>query len=114
MKSYHIVVVDDELANLESLERILKSDGAKVSVFEDPREALEEVRKGDVDLILTDLRMQSMDGMELLKATKAIDESVEVILMTAFGTVELAVEAMKIGAYDFITKPLQRIQVLKL
>ena len=90
MKNYHIVVVDDEAPNLESLERILRSDGAEVKVFEDPREALEKVRSGPVDLLLTDLRMQSMDGMELLNATKALDESVEVILMTAFGTVELA------------------------
>jgi two-component system response regulator HydG len=110
---YHIVVVDDEQPNLESLERILRSDGATVSVFQDPQAALQSLRKQPVDVLLTDLRMRSMSGMELLEAVKTIDPTVEVILLTAFGTVEIAVEAMKKGAYDFITKPLQRLPVLK-
>lgn len=113
MGSYRIVVVDDEPANLESLERILKSDGAEVQLFQDPHEALMNVRQGFTDILMTDLRMSSLNGLELLEATKIIDPSVEVILITAYGTVELAVDAMKKGAYDFITKPLQRVQVLK-
>jgi two-component system response regulator HydG len=113
MSRYHIVVVDDEPANLESLERILKSDGALVHVFQDPHQALMHLRKGGVDLLLTDLRMGSLSGMEVLEAAKLIDPTVEVVLLTAFGTVEIAVEAMKKGAYDFITKPLQRVQVLR-
>lgn len=110
---YRAVIVDDEPANLESLERILRSDGAEVEVFLDPQEALIRLRKGFVDVLLTDLRLQSWSGMDLLDALKVLDPSVEIIMMTAFGTVEIAVEAMKKGAYDFITKPLQRIQVLK-
>ncbi len=113
MTSYRIVVVDDEVANLESLERILKSDGAEVSVFRDPESALRHVQRGSVDVLLTDLRMRFMNGIELLEAVKKADPSVEVILLTAFGTVELAVEAMRKGAYDFITKPLQRLAVLR-
>jgi len=113
MSSYQILIVDDERPNLESLERILRSDGAAVEVFQDPQEALVRLRKGGIDILLTDLRMHPLNGLELLKAAKLADSSVEVILLTAFGTVELAVEAMKNGAYDFITKPLQRIQVLK-
>ncbi len=113
MNSYRILVVDDELPNLESLERILKSDGGLVEICQNPHEALARTRKGALDIILTDLRMDAMDGLSLLEAAKTIDPSVEVILMTAFGTVQLAVEAMKKGAYDFITKPLQRIQVLR-
>lgn len=111
--NYRVVVVDDEAANLESLERILKSDGANVSVFSDPQEALLHLRTGLADVLLTDLRMKSWSGMDLLDAVKALDSSIEVIMMTAFGTVEIAVEAMKRGSHDFITKPLQRIQVLK-
>jgi len=110
---YQITVVDDERANLESLERILKSDGADVRVFEDPEKALAHLRQESTDVVLTDLRMSRVSGMELLEAIKHCDPSIEVILMTAFGTVSNAVEAMKKGAYDFITKPLQRIQVLK-
>lgn len=113
MSRYRIIVVDDELPNLESLERILKSDGAEVHTFQDPQGALAQIRKGPVDVLMTDLRMGSMNGLELLAAVKILDPGVEVILITAYGTVELAVEAMKKGAYDFITKPLQRIQVLK-
>jgi len=113
MGRYNIAVVDDEIANLESLERILKSDGAEVAVFQEPHEALAYMRQGFVDVLLTDLRMGSLNGLELLEATKIIDPSIEVVLLTAYGTVELAVEAMKKGAYDFITKPLQRLQVLR-
>lgn len=110
---YRAVIVDDEAANLESLERILKSDGAEVTSFLDPQAALEFLRKGYVDVLLTDLRLQTWSGMDLLEAVKMLDPAIEIIMMTAFGTVEIAVEAMKKGAYDFITKPLQRIQVLK-
>ena len=107
------MVIDDEASNLEPLERILKSDGAEVSCFTDPKEAISMFRTGQFDVVLTDLRMGSMDGLEVLSAVKVLDSSVEVILMTAFGTVEIAVEAIKQGAYDFITKPLQKIQVIK-
>lgn len=113
MSRYRIVVVDDELPNLESLERILRSDGAEVLTFQDPQTALAQIRQGNVDILMTDLRMGAMNGLELLEATKIVDPGVEVVLITAYGTVQLAVEAMKKGAYDFITKPLQRIQVLK-
>jgi two-component system, NtrC family, response regulator HydG len=113
MSSYRIAVVDDEVANLESLERILKSDGAEVCVFQAPEEALRSVTQNGVDVILTDLRMRHLSGIELLEAVKRIDPTIEVILLTAFGTVEVAVEAMRKGAYDFITKPLQRLSVLQ-
>jgi len=113
MSRYRIAVVDDELPNLESLERILRSDGGEVLTFQDPRAALTLLRQSPVDVLITDLRMTTMNGLELLEAIKLVDPGLEVILITAYGTVELAVEAMKKGAYDFITKPLQRIQVLK-
>lgn len=113
MAGYRIVVVDDEFPNLESLGRILTSDGGEVRAFQNPRDALGAIRQGDVDILMTDLRMDSFSGMELLETAKIIDPSIEVILVTAYGTVEIAVEAMKKGAYDFITKPLQRVQVLR-
>ncbi len=113
MGNYRIVIVDDEPANLESLERILRSDGAQVQTFQNPHDALLNLRQGSTDILMTDLRMNSLNGLELLEASKIVNPSVEVILITAYGTVELAVDAMKKGAYDFITKPLQRLQVLK-
>ncbi len=108
-----VVVVDDESPNLESLERILKGETLSVHTFMDPVQALAFLRKNTVDVLITDLRMGSLSGLELLETVKIIDPTIEVVLITAFGTVQIAVEAMKKGAYDFITKPLQRIQVLK-
>ena len=113
MSKYKIAIIDDELGNTESLERILTSDGASVSVYSNPQEALSKIRARPVDVVLTDLRMDGMTGIELLEALKLLDPTVEVILMTAYGTVELAVSAMRKGASDFIAKPLQRIHVLK-
>lgn len=113
MSNYQTLIVDDDRANLDSLQRILRSDGAEVHAFQDPSEALMKIRTGGVDLVITDLRMPSWNGLELMEAIKLEDPSIEVIVITAYGTVEVAVEAMKKGAYDFITKPLQRVQVLK-
>ena len=72
MNAYRILVVDDELPNLESLERILKSDGATVELCQNPHEALSRIRQGSLDVMLTDLRMDSMDGLSLLEAAKAL------------------------------------------
>lgn len=113
MTAYRVAIVDDERPNLDSLQRILKSDGAQVSVFLDPAEAIPSLRKSPPDILITDLRMGNWSGLELLEAVKLLDPHIEVIVMTAYGTVEVAVEAMKKGAYDFITKPLQRLQVLR-
>lgn len=110
---YRLAVIDDEVPNLESLERILKSDGAAVKTFSTPYEALEAIRQEEFDVVLTDLRMTGLSGLELLKAIKLENPMVEVVLMTAYGTVPIAVEAMKEGAYDFITKPLQKVSLLK-
>ena len=113
MHKYRVAIVDDERPNLESLQRILKSDGAEVSIFQDPAEALPALRKNPPDILITDLRMGNWSCLDLLEGVKLFDPSVEVILMTAYGTVEVAVEAMKKGAYDFVTKPLQRLQLLR-
>jgi two-component system, NtrC family, response regulator HydG len=113
MQPYRVLLVDDEASNLESLERILRTDGAEVFSYQDPRKAIDHLHQNAVDVLITDFRMQNMSGIELLEACKLIDPTTEIILITAFGTVEIAVEAMKKGAYDFITKPLQRVPVLR-
>jgi len=108
-----ILVVDDEEANRLTLERLLVRESYEVEHAASGREALECLREGGVDLVLTDLKMPGMSGIDLLRAVKAIDIDLEVVVMTAYGTVETAVEAMKEGAYDFVSKPLRRIELLK-
>ena len=108
-----ILVVDDESSNRVTLERILSREGWGVSHAEDGRSALEQVRQGGIDLVLSDLKMPGMSGLELLRAIRAVAPTVEVALMTAYGTIETAVEAMKEGAYDYLTKPLKRHDIVR-
>jgi len=109
-----LLVADDDPGLRESLERTLTREGYHVVLASDGRAALERVQAGGVDLIVTDLKMPGLTGLELLRAAKAIMPDVDVILLTAFGTVEEAVKAMKDGAYDFLTKPFRREQLIKL
>src|SRR3954465_7013663 len=108
-----LLLVDDEPANLDSLERIFAREGYKTQRAETGAAALAALRDKPADVVLTDLMMPGMSGQELLRAVKAIAPDAEVVLMTAYGTVEAAVLAMKDGAYDFLTKPLKRHAVLK-
>src|SRR6478752_2018920 len=108
-----LLVVDDEPPNLDSLERIFAREGYRVLLAASGALALEQLRREPVDVVLTDLMMPGMSGQELLKAVRAVAPEAEVVLMTAYGTVEAAVAAMKDGAYDFLTKPLKRHAVLK-
>jgi two-component system, NtrC family, response regulator HydG len=103
-----VLVVDDDRSNLESVERILTREGYRVLIAPDGASALDAVRGEAPNVVITDLMMPGLDGASLLKALKAMAPHVEVILMTAYGTVEGAVAAMKEGAYDFLTKPLKR------
>jgi two-component system response regulator HydG len=110
-ESATVLVADDDPGLRESLERTLTREGYQVVVASDGRAALERLQSGGIDLILTDLKMPGLSGIELLHAVKAISPDVDVILLTAFGTIEEAVKAMKDGAYDFLTKPVQRAQL---
>ncbi len=108
-----VLVVDDEPSNLTSIEKIFQKDGLRVKTAQSAREALEVLRQHRVDVVLTDLMMPAISGLELLKAIKQIAPDVEVVLMTAYGTVETAVQAMREGAYDFVEKPLRRMNIVK-
>src|SRR3954447_6705275 len=108
-----LLLVDDEPANLDSLERIFAREGYKTQRAETGAAALAALRDKPADVVLTDLMMPGMSGQELLRAVKAVAPDAEVVLMTAYGTVEAAVAAMKDGAYDFLTKPLKRHAALK-
>jgi two-component system response regulator HydG len=108
-----VLVVDDEQENLESLERIFSREGWRVLLAASGEKALQALRSEPVDVVFTDLMMPGMSGQELLRGVRAVAPEAEVVLMTAYGTVEAAVAAMKDGAYDFLTKPLKRHAVLK-
>jgi two-component system response regulator HydG len=108
-----ILVVDDEQPNRITLERILKREGWEVAHAPEGRTALEWLRAHGADVVVTDLKMPGMSGLELLRAIKALTPDVEVLVMTAYGSVETAVEAMKEGAYDFVTKPLRRMELVR-
>ena len=108
-----VLLVDDEKSNLVSLERIFAREGCRTLMAEDGQQALEACRKHRVDVVLTDLMLPGMSGLDLLRALKTVAPDAEVVVMTAYGTVEKAVEAMREGAYDFVEKPLKRMQIVK-
>ena len=101
----NILVVDDKDSMRNMLTETLTEEGYRVDNASDGKKALDLVRNKSYDLVVTDLRMPNVDGLSLLAEIKAVDDDTSVIVMTAYGTVENAVEAMKEGAYDFITKP---------
>ncbi len=100
-----IVIADDERNTREGLKWAIEGKGVEVSLAADGQEALDILATRDVDLVIADLKMPKVDGMELLQRIKEDYASTEVIVLTGHGTVESAVEAMKIGAYDYVMKP---------
>jgi DNA-binding NtrC family response regulator len=106
-------VVDDEPGLRESFHLILDEDFEVIDVPDGPS-ALEVVRSSQVDVVLLDIRLPGMDGIEVLERIKAIDESLEVVLVTAVRTVRTAVAAMKLGAFDYLTKPFEEDELLSL
>ncbi len=107
-----ILLADDDLNLRRVLEFQLTEAGYKVSAARDGAEALEIFRSGDFDCVVTDLRMPKLSGLELLEKIKAENADVPVIVITAFGEVETAVTAMKVGAFDYINKPFNRDEIL--
>ncbi len=113
MESMKILVVDDEAPVREMIKKgLTQIGGFGVEVAQNGKEAIEKLEKDIFDLVLTDLKMPEMDGLELLKNIKGTRPEVMVILMTAYGSIETAVEAMRIGANDYITKPIDLNELL--
>jgi DNA-binding NtrC family response regulator len=113
MESMKILVVDDEAPIREMIRKGLSQmGGLNAEVAQNGLEAIEKIEKDVFDLVLTDLKMPGMDGLELLKVIKGTRPEVMVILMTAYGSIETAVEAMRIGANDYITKPIDLNELL--
>lgn len=111
IKHTHILVVDDEVISRQLLEILLKKLGYQVSVAADGVAALEIIRTSAIDLLVTDLMMPDMDGLALLTALRAMGNNVPVIVITAGGSIEAAVEAMKQGVFDFIKRPVAMAQL---
>src|SRR2546426_5056661 len=108
-----VLVVDDDHGVRESF-RLILEDRYEVLEAADGRQALERLRASPVDLVLLDIRLPEMDGIEVLERMKAVDDGVEVILVTAVKTVRIAVDAMKLGAFDYLTKPFDEDELLSL
>ena len=105
MPTAKILVVDDEEIILLSCERVLTEEGYEVQTRLRAEEALALLAEEPIDLILVDLKMPGMDGLEFLRAVKQAYPSISVIMITGYSTVESAVEAMKAGAIDYLPKP---------
>jgi two-component system NtrC family response regulator len=107
-----ILVIDDEPNYRLILSEIAKEEGYEVLTAESAEQAIPTIRETDLDLVITDMRMPGMDGMELLKEVKILNAELPVIMITAFGEVEKAVAAMQAGAFNFLTKPFNNEELL--
>jgi DNA-binding NtrC family response regulator len=111
-KNFKILVVDDDLEMCGLLSDALKGEGFSVTATGDSLEASKILKKEDFDVLVTDLKMKGLKGLDLLEETKKVAPLTPVIIITAFGTIESAIRAMKMGAYDYITKPFQMDELL--
>ena len=109
--SLNILVVDDNRSAADALARVLRKQGDRVSAVYDGETAIQRIQEQAPDLVLTDLKMEPVGGMEVLAAARALRPPVEVIVFTAYGAVDVAVKAMRRGARDFLTKPVTVDQV---
>jgi DNA-binding NtrC family response regulator len=110
----HILVIDDHKNTCLTLGIILRNDNHSVEVAETGSEALEKLGRLQFDIVITDLRLGDMDGLEIVAYIRKHCPATEVVMITAFGSIPSAVKAIKLGAYDYISKPLQREKILSL
>lgn len=109
-----IIVIDDEKIKRTTMQDVLCKAGYQVESFESPIAALSYFEKFGADIVITDMRMPDLDGLEVLQKVKNISSGTEVLMITGYGTIESAVEAMKLGAFDYITKPFSSDRLLLL
>ena len=108
-----VLLVEDDPENREAMVRILRTAGYKVAETDNAENALEMIARHSTNVLITDLQLPGMDGIELLKNAKSAAPEIEVILITGHGTIELAVESLQQGAYDFIAKPVRKLSLLR-
>jgi DNA-binding NtrC family response regulator len=111
LKKTRILVVDDELSIRISLGDWLRRDGHRVEVAESAEQALEMLKAQSFDLLIVDIKMPGMDGLEMLERVKKDDPDVPVVMMTAYGSIDSAVGAMKLGAIDYVVKPFDPLEM---
>lgn len=102
---YKIVVIDDETGVTELMKRTFEDNDYEIRCENDSVKGLELIQKTNPDVVLLDIKMPAMDGMEILSHIKDFNSKINVIMITGYGSLESAMEAMKMGAYDYITKP---------
>ncbi|MEW6387679.1 MAG: sigma-54 dependent transcriptional regulator [Thermodesulfobacteriota bacterium] len=114
MKKARILIVEDELIARENLDHVLTKEGYDTVAVESGLRAFQELEKADFDLVITDLRMQQVDGLQVLERTKEVAPDTEVIMITGYATVSTAVEAMQKGAYHYLAKPykIEEVRIL--
>lgn len=105
--SEKIFIIDDEKRMCDSLAALLGDEGYQVQAFQNSADAAAALRLGKIDLVITDIKMAGPDGLEILRLVKEIDQTIPVILMTGFGSLETALEAINKGAYDYLLKPVE-------
>ena len=107
-----ILIVEDDAAMREMLREALEDDGYAVETAANGRAGVERVQKGGVDLVVSDVKMPEIDGLDMLREIKAVSPSPYVITITAFGSIDTAIRAVKLGAFDYITKPFEVDQLI--
>jgi len=107
-----ILIVDDDAAMRDYLRDELEHEGFRVATANGGRAGVERVKQGDIDLVVSDVKMPDLDGLDLLREVRAVDPSPYVITITAFGSIDTAIRAVKLGAYDYVTKPFEFDQLL--
>ncbi len=108
-----VLLVEDDAESREAMVRILRTAGYKVAETDNAENALEMIARHSTNVLITDLQLPGMDGIELLKNAKSAAPEIEVILITGHGTIELAVESLQQGAYDFIAKPVRKLSLVR-
>jgi DNA-binding NtrC family response regulator len=110
---YKIVIIDDETGMLHFLEKLFQIKGFSVHTFETGTAGIEFIKNNTLDAVLLDIKLPDIDGLEVLKQIKNINKNIPVVVMTAYGDVDSAVEFMKQGAYDYVTKPFPKEKIIE-
>ncbi|MDW7645290.1 MAG: response regulator [Desulfuromonadales bacterium] len=112
MSQAHILIVDDEQVIRSGLQKVLERDGQRVTVASCGQQALASLQEHAFDLVITDLKMPGMSGLEVLKTIRRLQPEVPVLIVTGYATAEMATEALVSGAFDFLSKPFTPGQIL--